>query len=112
MKEQIVITRLNEGIEIEVQFLDSKKKPIDITGCVIEVDIFDPNSNRETVQANIKDYRNGIALIMLEKKNTNTNGLWKTYWTAVTENGYVTGQEAVYYFIVPRFGGIDNEENS
>lgn len=112
MSEQVIITRLNEGIEIEVQFLDNKKKPVDITGCTIEVGILNPNLQLEMVQANIKDYTNGIALLVLERKDTTINGLWSTYWSAIKENGYVTSQEAVYYFVVPRFGGNDNEENS
>lgn len=110
--EQIIITRLNKGIELEVQFLDIKKKPVDITGCTIEVNILNPNMQMDIVNANIKDYKNGIALLMLEEKDTNTNGLWSTYWSAIREDGYVTSQEAVYYFVVPRFGGIENEENS
>lgn len=112
MAEQIVITRNNEGIELEVQFLDNKKKAIDITGCTVEVGILNPNLQIEMVQAYIKNYTDGIVGLILEKKDTSINGLWKTYWSAIREDGYVTGQEAVYYFILPKFGGIDNEENS
>lgn len=109
MNEQIVITRNNEGIELEVQFIDNKKKPVDITGCIVEIGIKNPNGEVVETQAYIKNYTNGIAGFMLMKSQTNINGLWSTYWSAVKDDGFVTAQEAVYYFVLPKFGGADNE---
>lgn len=107
--EQIVITRNDEGIELEVQFIDSKKKPVDLTGCTVEVGIRNPLLSVTQVQAYIINATNGTAGIILDKSMTNTLGLWSTYWSAINETGFVTAQEAIYYFILPRYGGADND---
>lgn len=105
MNEQIVITRNNTGIEIEVQFVDSKKKPIDTTGNTIEINIKDPKGNIEAFQGYHINNSSGKAGFMLETNNTNLEGLWSMYWSLIDENGYVTAQEAIYYFIIPENGG-------
>ena len=58
--EQIVITRNDEGIELEVQFIDSKKKPIDITGCTVEIGFKNPSGVVTIVQAYIINYNNAV----------------------------------------------------
>lgn len=110
--EQIVITRNNEGIELEVQFRDSKKKPVDITNCNVEITFINPNKEEITRQAYIKDYVNGICGFILNKEFTNIKGLWNTYWSAYNDDNFITGQEALYYFIIPMYGGVEDEENS
>ena len=109
MNEQIVITRNDEGIELEVQFINSKKKPVDITDCTVEIGFKNPLGVVIPVQAYIINYNNGTAGVMLDKSMTNINGLWSTYWSAINETGFVTAQEAIYYFILPRYGGADND---
>lgn len=107
--EQIVITRNDEGIELEVQFIDNKKKPIDITGCTVEIGFKNPLGEVVPVQAYVQNYINGTVGVILDKSHTNTNGLWSTYWSAINGDGFVTAQEAIYYFVLPRFGGADND---
>lgn len=105
MNEQIVITKNNSGIELEVQFIDNKKKPIDITGCTVEIAFKDPNGEVTEHQAYIKNYTNGTCGFMLEIEQTNIANLWSTYWSATREDGFVTAQEAIYYYVIPMYGG-------
>lgn len=107
MNEQIVITKNNYGIEIEVDFIDSKKKPVDITGCTVEVSFVNPNGVVDEVAiANVVNYSSGKASIILDKELTNIEGLWSSYWSAIKdETGFVTAQEAIYYYILPENGG-------
>lgn len=109
MNEQIIITRNNEGIEIEVQFINNKKKAVDITGCTVEVTFKNPLMKLDHQQAYIKDYKNGTCGIILDKTTTGVNGLWTTYWSAIDGDGFVTAQESIYYFVLPRYGGVDND---
>ena len=112
MNQQIIITRNDEGIELEVQFINNKKKPVDITGCTVEVAFKNPMKEVEQHQAYIKDYAKGIAGIILDRQMTYSSGLWSTYWSAITETGFVTSQEAINYYVMSRYGGADSEENS
>lgn len=109
MNDQIIITKNNYGIELIVNFIDSKKKPVDITGCTVEVTFINPNGVQdEDVNAVITSYTGGQASIILDKELTNIEGLWKSYWSAISgETSFVTAQEAVYYFILPEFGGAN-----
>ena len=109
MNESIVITRNDEGIELEVQFINSKKKAVDITGCTVEVAFKNPLSEMDHKQPYIKDYKTGTVGIILDKSSTNVGGLWTTYWSAISEDGFVTAQESIYYFVLPRYGGVDND---
>lgn len=105
MNEQIVITNNNNGIEIEVQFIDSKKKPVDITDCTVEVVFKNPNEEVTLEQAYIKNYSKGTCGFILNTEQTNISGLWSTYWSATREDGFVTAQEAIYYYVLPMHGG-------
>ena len=107
MNEQIVITKNNYGIELIVNFIDNKKKKVDITGCTVEVNFVNPNKEvNETVQAHIISYTNGECSIILDKELTNIEGLWTAYFNAIQDDtGYVTAQEAIYYFVLPENGG-------
>lgn len=105
MNEQIIITQNNYGIEIEVQFTDNKKKPIDITGCTVEVAFKDPTGKVVPKEAYIINYKNGTCGFMLGEDETNITNLWSTYWSAITEDGFVTAQEAIYYYVLPMYGG-------
>lgn len=107
MNEQIVITKNNYGIELIVEFIDSKKKPVDITGCTVEVSFVNPNGVvDEVAYANVTNYTNGTASIILDKELTNIEGLWSSYWSAINEETqFVTAQEAIYYYVLPENGG-------
>lgn len=105
MNEQIVITYGDNGIEIGCTFLDSKKKPVDVTGKVIDVNIVDPQSNRLSMEAYILNPTGGSVAIILDSELTSVEGLWKTYWSCYDDDGYVTAQEAIYYFVLPMYGG-------
>lgn len=112
MNEQIIITKNNNGIEIQVQFIDSKKKPVDLEGSSVEISFKDPNENITTTSGYKIDSNNGIVGIVLDESKTNTEGLWSSYWSSITEDGFVTGQEAIYYYVMPEYGGVSNEENN
>lgn len=105
MNEQIIITYGNSAIELEVSLINSKKKPINITGYSVEIDFISPSNNKKTVQGAIVDEVNGICSYILEPEFTSEEGLWETYWNCYDEYGYLTTQEAVYYFILPKNGG-------
>lgn len=109
MSDQIIITKNNYGIELIVNFIDNKKKKIDITGCTVEVAFIDPTDTvHEYVNAFVSSYENGEVSVILDKELTSIEGLWKSYWSAIKdETGFVTAQEAVYYFVLPQFGGAN-----
>lgn len=109
MNEPIIITKGNHGIELIVDFIDSKKKPVDITGCTVEVTFINPGGVQdEDVNAVITNYISGQASVILDNELTNIEGLWKSYWSAIKDDtGYVTAQEAIYYFVLPQFGGAN-----
>lgn len=109
MNEQIVITKNNHGIEIIVNFIDSKKKPVDISNCSVEITFVNPENKKELfTDAQVLDYVNGKVSIILSKEMTNMEGLWSTYWSAIKDDtGFVTAQEAIYYYVLPENGGAE-----
>lgn len=109
MNEQIVITKNNYGVEIIVNFIDNKKKPVDITNCTVEVNFVNPSGEQTiSIDAQILDYVNGTASVILSKDMTSIEGLWSTYWSALKDDtGFVTAQEAIYYYILPENGGAE-----
>jgi len=107
MNEQIVITKGNYGIELLVDFIDNKKKSVDITGCFVEATFVNPNKEIEQeVQAFVTNYTEGQASVILNSNLTKIEGLWSVYFNAIQgDTGYVTTQEAIYYFVLPENGG-------
>lgn len=105
MNEQIIMTYGDNGIEIGCTFLDNKKKPVDVTGNAIEVNIVSPQTNKLIREAYILNATGGTVAIMVDEELTGEEGLWKTYWSCYNEDGYVTAQEAIYYYVLPRLGG-------
>ena len=106
MAQQIIITKDNYGIDLSCVFLDSKKKPIDITGMNVEVVITNPNDVIiDTVQATIINPIGGYSSIVINNEHTNIVGLYKTFWTLLDSDGRVTAQEDVYYYVKDKNGG-------
>lgn len=105
MDEQAIITSGDNLIELEIQFRDNKKKPIDITDCEIEITFVPPTSPKFTEEGAISNSLSGISSFMLTEKHTTEEGLWTCYFAVLDSNGYVTAQESVYYFIIPKHGG-------
>lgn len=103
MNEQIVLTKNDNGIEIEAQFVNDKKKPVDITGLDIEINIKYPDNSVVLEKGYVIDHKDGRAGFMLEKKNTEQIGLYSMYWSCI-EDGYLTTQEAIYYYVLEKFG--------
>ena len=118
MAQQIIITKDNYGIELECCFVDAKKKVLDITGCSVEVAIMNPSGEQvELDQAVVKSDNIGFCSYVLQSKHTADEGLYTSIWTVTDENGYVTAQENVYYFVKERLqssdtntGTIDTDE--
>ena len=106
MAKQIIITEGDYGIELQVQFLDSSKNPVDLTDCFVEIDFVNPNSELSTKQAQIVDYINGRCSYILTTSETNLTDLWKTYWKVFNDNNYITAQEEIYYYVKSKDGGI------
>lgn len=106
MAQQIIITKDNYGIDLSCVFLDSKKKPIDITGMNVEVVITNPNDVIiDTIQATIINPIGGYSSIVINNEHTNIVGLYKTFWTLLDSDGRVTAQEDVYYYVKDKNGG-------
>lgn len=108
MAQQIIITKDNYGIELECCFVDAKKKVLDITGCSVEVAIMNPSGEQvELDQAVVKSANVGLCSYVLQSKHTADEGLYTSIWTVTDENGYVTAQENVYYFVKERLQSSD-----
>lgn len=113
MAKQIIVTQGDTGIELSVQFVDDKKKPIDITGKEIEVNFVNPNEEvYETMYAQIVDGTQGIASIILTDKHTSITDLHKTYWACMDDNGYVTAQTDLFYYVKEKLGGASITESN
>ena len=108
MAQQIIITKDNYGIELECYFVDAKKKVLDITGYSVEVAIMNPSGEQvELDQAVVKSANVGLCSYVLQSKHTADEGLYTSVWTVTDENGYVTAQENVYYFVKERLQSSD-----
>ena len=108
MAKQIIVTQNDYGIELETQFVDDKKKPLDITGYDVRVKIIYDDKTIDTVLAEHKDSINGIAYIVLEKEHLINAGLHTSVWSVVDEDEHVTAQENVYYFVKDVEGSEDD----
>lgn len=112
MAQQIVITKDNYGIELECYFINAKKKPIDVTGCSIELAILNPSGVQiDLVQAIIKNPTIGYCSYILNTKHTSEEGLYTTIWTVVDTDGYITAQENMYYFIKEKAQSSDSSSS-
>ena len=113
MAQQIIITKDNYGIELECCFVNAKKKELDITGYSIEVAIMNPSGEQvELDQAVVKSANIGLCSYVLQSKHTADEGLYTSIWTVTDENGYVTAQENVYYFVKERLQSSDVSNNN
>lgn len=108
MAKQIIVTQNDYGIELETQFVDDKKKPLDITDYDVRVKIIYDDKTIDTVLADHKDSVNGIAYIVLEKEHLINAGLHTTVWSVLDEDEHVTAQENVYYFVKDVEGSEDD----
>lgn len=98
MASQIILTQYDYGIELETQFVNEKKKPIDITGYSIKVDILYNDTVIDTIYAEHKDSVNGIVYFILTKEYSSEVGLYKTIWSVIDEDENITAQEDLYYY--------------
>ena len=105
MAKQIILTQNNFGIPIELQFIDDKNKPIDISNKTVEVAISYDGTIIDVLQAVISLHKNGIAYIVIDKKHTKDVGLYTTYWSVKDSNGYVTAQSDLYYYVKEEYNG-------
>ena len=108
MAKQIIVTQNDYGIELETQFVDDKKKPLDITDYDVRVKVIYDDKTIDTVLAEHKDSVNGIAYIVLEKEHLINAGLHNSVWSVVDEDEHVTAQENVYYFVKDVEGSEDD----
>ena len=86
MAKQIIVTQNDYGIELETQFVDNKKKPLDITDYDVRVKIIYGDKTIDTILAGHKDSVNGIAYIVLEKEHLINAGLHTSVWSVVDED--------------------------
>lgn len=108
MAKQIIVTQNDYGIELETQFVDDKKKPLNITDYDVRVKIIYDDKTIDTVLAEHKDSVNGVAYIVLEKEHLINAGLHTTVWSVLDEDEHVTAQENVYYFVKDVEGSEDD----
>lgn len=108
MAKQIIVTQNDYGIELETQFVNDKKKPLDITGYDVKVKIIYNDKTIDIISAGHKDSANGIAYIVLEKEHLINTGLHTSVWSVVDEDEHVTAQENVYYFVKDVEGSEDD----
>ena len=109
MAKQIILTQNNFGIPIEPQFIDDKNKPYDISNKTVEVAISYDGSIIDILQAVISSHKNGIAYIVIDKRHTKNVGLYTTYWSVRDNNGYVTAQSDLYYYVKEEYNGCNIE---
>ena len=109
MNEQIILTQNDFGIEIQMQFINNKKIPIDITECSIEITFVLPDNTVINEYAYITDNVLGKCSFILKNIHTKLSGLYKTYWSVTDTDEFITTQEALYYFVLPVHGGNTTE---
>ena len=109
MNEQIILTQDDFGIEIQMQFITSKKVPIDITNCSIEIVFVKPDDTATREYAYITDNLLGKCGFVLKATHTDLEGLYKTYWSVTDVDDFITAQEALYYYVVAKHGGNTTE---
>lgn len=112
MAKQIIVTQNDYGIELEAQFVDDKKKPLNITGYDVMVNVIYDDKTIDTILAGHKDSANGIAYIVLEKEHLKNVGLHTVVWSVVDEDEHVTAQEDLYYFVKETKVSSDNNDNN
>lgn len=105
MNEQIIFTQNDSGIEIQVQFTDTKKVPTNITGCSVEIVFVAPDGTKMRRSAYIIDAAIGKCGFVITDRFTEQSDLYTTYWSATDVNGFVTAQEALYYYVMELHGG-------
>ena len=111
MAKQIIVTQNDYGIELETQFVDDKKKPLDITDYDVWVKVIYDDKTINTILAEHKDSANGIACIVLEKEHLINAGLHTVVWSVVDEDEHVTAQEDLYYFVKETKVSSDNNDS-
>lgn len=104
--EQIILTQGDYGIEIQVQFLDSKKKPVNGTGCQAEVTFVNILNPKYTKLGNAINETLGLYSFLITEEETKNIGLTTTFWRLVSNDSYVTAQETLNYFTLPKDMGI------
>ena len=112
MAKQIIVTQNDYGIELETQFVDDKKKPLDITDYDVWVKVIYDDKTIDTILAGHKDSANGIVYIVLEKEHLKNVGLHTVVWSVVDEDEHVTAQENLYYFVKETKVSSDNNDNN
>lgn len=105
MSDSIIITRDDYGIELSVQFVNNKKKPIDITGQTVDVIVVNPNGDKTSHDAYLTEPLNGKCGIILTENETSVLGLYSAFFSLRDEDNNVTAQEDLYYFIKDKHGG-------
>ena len=111
MAKQIIVTQNDYGIELETQFVDDKKKPLDITDYDVWVKVIYDDKTIDTILAGHKDSANGIVYIALEKEHLKNVGLHTVVWSVVDEDEHVTAQEDLYYFVKETKVNSDNNDS-
>lgn len=105
MNEPMVITKDDYGIELLVQFIDNKKRPIDITGQEIDVKILRPNGNKTPHIAYMVSPLEGRCGFLLSQNETSEEGLYSASFSLRDEDNNVTAQEDLFYFVKEQIGG-------
>lgn len=101
MSKQIIYTKGNTGMELEVSFIDKlTKSNFNLSGYTVEVDIINPNNEVvDVVKGYIKDLVNGIVSIIITDDYTSQVGLYKTCWRITDSNENVNTQQDVFYYV-------------
>ena len=111
MAKQIILTQNDYGIELEMQLVDDKKRPISTNGYNVKANIIYDNEVIDTIIATPKDENEGISYIVLEKEHLKNVGLHTVVWSVVDEDEHITAQEDLYYFVKETKINSDNSNN-
>lgn len=105
--EQIILTQYNYGVELKVQFLDNKKKPVPMeANDTCEISIVYPDKTKDSFEAYSISPQDGIWGFILGEKQTTQVGLSFSYWSIVDENNNITAQEGLTYYTLAKDGGV------
>lgn len=101
MSKQIIYTKGNTGMELEVMILDKiTKNNFDLSDYKVEVDIVNPSGDViDTVEGYIKNAIEGVVSIIVTDKYTSEVGLYKTYWRIIDSNENINTQEDIFYYV-------------
>lgn len=105
MAKSITLTQNDTGYGIAITFIDNvSKKPIDLTGKIVNVVIKSPTGVVVDEIYGINTTNTGESKIILKKKHTVETGTYSTWWEVIDGDNQISSTQGLYYTVLSRYG--------